>query len=190
MVRENITRRKIMDVASDLFYNQGYNSTGINQILEEAGVARASFFKYFPTKHHLLTSYIETREKEWFQTVHSYIGQHHDPREKLLALFDFRRDSQLKSNFTGCAFNRICAEIEKDDMASLELLKRQKNSFRNIMRELAYEVPKRNSCGISGYELGDTLFMILEGATNMGTVNKDAEAISSSRKIAESLLYN
>lgn len=189
-MKENIVGRKIMETASRLFYEQGYHATGINQIIEESDVARASFYKYYPSKHDLLLGYIETRETEWFETVRSYMGQYEDPKDKILSLFDFRLDSQLRSNFTGCAFNRICSEIEKDDEKSFELLKRQKESFRKIMRTLAAQLPEGTCRHLSADELGDTIFMMLEGATNIGTVSKDAEAVRSAKRLAEVLLKN
>ncbi|MBL4643684.1 MAG: TetR/AcrR family transcriptional regulator, partial [Flavobacteriaceae bacterium] len=38
---------RIIETASDLFYNAGYNQTGINQIIAEAGVAKASMYQHF-----------------------------------------------------------------------------------------------------------------------------------------------
>lgn len=39
----NSPRERILDTAAILFHQQGYNSTGINQIISEAKVAKASF---------------------------------------------------------------------------------------------------------------------------------------------------
>ena len=42
-MRESTVKDRILDTASRLFYDQGYHVTGINQIIEEAEIARASF---------------------------------------------------------------------------------------------------------------------------------------------------
>mgnify|MGYP003651832477 CR=1 FL=1 len=43
-------RERIIGTASELFYNQGYNQTGINQIIDQAGVAKASMYQHFNCK--------------------------------------------------------------------------------------------------------------------------------------------
>ena len=48
------TRERILDTAARLFYAQGYNSTGINQVIKEANVAKASLYQHFPSKEDLL----------------------------------------------------------------------------------------------------------------------------------------
>ncbi|UII26928.1 TetR/AcrR family transcriptional regulator [Fulvivirga maritima] len=40
----NSPRERILEVTSELFHQQGYNSTGINQIIKEAKVAKASLY--------------------------------------------------------------------------------------------------------------------------------------------------
>ena len=52
------TRKKIVDTAARLFYEQGYNSTGINQIIAEAGIAKASLYAHFSSKEDLLKEYL------------------------------------------------------------------------------------------------------------------------------------
>ncbi|MFT6754704.1 MAG: AcrR family transcriptional regulator, partial [Urechidicola sp.] len=49
-MRKQGVKERIIATASDLFYNQGYNQTGINQIISEAGVAKASLYQHFRSK--------------------------------------------------------------------------------------------------------------------------------------------
>ena len=43
-------RNRIIETASDLFYRNGYNSTGINQIIAEAGIAKATLYNHFKSE--------------------------------------------------------------------------------------------------------------------------------------------
>jgi AcrR family transcriptional regulator len=43
-------RRRIADAARELFAGQGYDRTTVDAIAERAGVARRTFFRYFPSK--------------------------------------------------------------------------------------------------------------------------------------------
>ena len=54
------TKRKILTVCIRLFLEQGYKSTSVSQIVDEAGVARGSYLNLFPTKDRILLELTET----------------------------------------------------------------------------------------------------------------------------------
>ena len=54
------TKRKILTVSVRLFLKQGYKSTSVSQIVDEAGVARGSYLNLFPTKDKILLDLTET----------------------------------------------------------------------------------------------------------------------------------
>ena len=53
------TRATIVDVASRLFLDQGYQQTTLARIAEEASVASSTFFNYFPTKVDIVFSLLD-----------------------------------------------------------------------------------------------------------------------------------
>ncbi|MBS1604733.1 MAG: helix-turn-helix transcriptional regulator, partial [Bacteroidetes bacterium] len=57
---------KIMDAANKLFYRDGYNITGINQLIDEAGVAKGSLYQHFDSKADLMVGYIELNHNAWY----------------------------------------------------------------------------------------------------------------------------
>ena len=52
--KKDSSRRAIEDAAWELFAEQGYEETSINDIAERADVAPRTFFRYFPTKEAVL----------------------------------------------------------------------------------------------------------------------------------------
>lgn len=50
------TKKKIVSAAWKLFYEQGYNSTTIDDIVSESGTSKGSFYHYFAGKDDLLSS--------------------------------------------------------------------------------------------------------------------------------------
>jgi len=46
MASNSNPKDRILETASRLFYTQGFNATGINQILDEANVAKASLYQH------------------------------------------------------------------------------------------------------------------------------------------------
>jgi AcrR family transcriptional regulator len=48
------TRARILSAAVDLFGQQGYDGTSVNQVIERAGVAKGGFYHHFASKESLL----------------------------------------------------------------------------------------------------------------------------------------
>src|SRR6201996_5810689 len=109
-MKESAVKDRILDTASRLFYEQGYHVTGINQIIEEADIARASLYNHFTSKTELLLAYLDRTHEEWFRELDVFLAPVAGPREKLLALFDFRIRRQQRNKYRGCNFNKITAE--------------------------------------------------------------------------------
>src|ERR1700760_2389308 len=65
---------KILDTAERLFYTQGFDSTGINQVIEEADIAKASLYKHFKSKTDLLVGYLSRLDERWFDRLVADIG--------------------------------------------------------------------------------------------------------------------
>ena len=127
-------RARILNVASKLFYEQGYHSTGINQIIEEAEIAKASLYNHFPSKTDVLLAYLEEAHDVWFEKLGALLAPVHDPRKKILALFDERIDSQVKSDFGGCRFIKISIEVAKHDPRVFAIVSQQKSRLKILIR--------------------------------------------------------
>jgi AcrR family transcriptional regulator len=54
-----VRRKEIMEAAGKLFMMKGYDETSVNMIVEEAGVAKGTFYHYFKTKEEILGSILE-----------------------------------------------------------------------------------------------------------------------------------
>lgn len=54
--KEQNTKGKIINAAWDLFYEQGYDNTTVEEIIEASGTSKGSFYHYFEGKDALLGS--------------------------------------------------------------------------------------------------------------------------------------
>lgn len=65
------TKGKIINAAWDLFYEQGYDYTTVEEIIEKSGTSKGSFYHYFEGKDALLgsLSYIFDEEYEKLQNT-------------------------------------------------------------------------------------------------------------------------
>ena len=63
--RTRNTRGKIIDAAWKLFYRQGYDDTTVEEIIEESGTSRGSFYHYFPGKDDLLSTLADVFDRKY-----------------------------------------------------------------------------------------------------------------------------
>lgn len=52
-------RQQLYDASVELFRTQGYESTSVQQITEQVGVAKGTFFKHFPSKEHVVVQWYD-----------------------------------------------------------------------------------------------------------------------------------
>ena len=64
-------RDKILSTAFRLFYAHGLRAAGIDTIIAESGVAKATFYKYFPAKDDLILAYLEKVDGIWTGQLHA-----------------------------------------------------------------------------------------------------------------------
>ena len=129
-----------METASRLFYRQGYNLTGINQILAESEAAIGSLYKHYPSKVDLLIAYLEKANEIYFTTINAYINQHSDPADRVRAFFDFHIGFQVEGDFVGCNFMKINAEIARDEPRVAAIVQAHKAKVRALVLDLVREI--------------------------------------------------
>jgi AcrR family transcriptional regulator len=123
-------RDRLLRTSTDLFARQGYNTTGINQIISEANVAKASFYKHFKSKEDLCVAFLNGRHQYWFDELIGFTGHENDPKAKVLCSFDFLIYMNEKERFRGCSFLNILSEIPTGNSKILNVIKSHKSDLR------------------------------------------------------------
>ncbi len=108
---ESQPRDRIIDTALRLFYEQGYLATGINQIIAESQVAKATFYSHFPSKENLCLAYLQARHVVWMKWLEDSVERHKSIKDRIIGVFGFLKEWMVKCNFRGCAFLNIASEI-------------------------------------------------------------------------------
>ena len=72
--KRNLTKKKIVSAAWKLFYEQGYENTTVDEIVELSGTSKGSFYHYFEGKDALLSSL-----SFLFDEKYEELMQHMDP---------------------------------------------------------------------------------------------------------------
>jgi len=185
-MKTSAVRERILDVAGRLFFEQGYNSTGINQVIDEADIAKGSLYNHFPSKSDLLVAYLKRGHEELFAEMDAFLAPVKEPRKKLLALFDYRLKRQLASNFSGCQFIKASAEINRVEPLAMDEIKIIKERYRNYILNLVKQVEHKQV--LTDEMLADTVFLLLEGSSVTGVIQHSPDATRKAKKIVEQLL--
>ncbi|MEU8010491.1 TetR/AcrR family transcriptional regulator [Micromonospora parva] len=59
-------RDRILDTAFRLFYAHGPRGVGVDTVIAESGVAKATLYKHFPRKDDLVLAYLDRVDQAWF----------------------------------------------------------------------------------------------------------------------------
>jgi len=104
---------RIMAVAYRLFSTRGVRDVGVNELIERSGVAKATFYRHFPSKDSLVLAFLEQRDKQWTMdaVLSEALRRGSTPREQLLAIFDVFGDWFLREDFEGCSFAKVLVEM-------------------------------------------------------------------------------
>src|SRR5258705_2336087 len=97
----------------------GVHSTGIDAIIERAGVAKGSLYYIFGGKDELVAAYLRGRHDTWRQRIEARQAGIDDPDEKILVIFDEIADYVSLPEFRGCPFENAGAEAPAGECQGL-----------------------------------------------------------------------
>jgi len=143
---EESARERILGTAYELFSHRGVHDVGIDELVERAGVAKATLYKHFPSKDELVLAFLEQREQTW---TYGWVEREArrrggTPEEQLLAIFDLFDEWFHRDDFEGCSFVNVLLEFGDLDhpvgRASADYLE----NIRSVIRDLALEAGLRD----------------------------------------------
>lgn len=177
-------KENILAIADALFTAQGFNATGIKQIVYEAEVARQTFYNHFASKEELGLEWLAVRQESWMSEIRTTMDARRKPAERILAAFSFLDDYMRTNNFRGCPFLNVSAELSETDhslrMAALEY----KTELRNLFHEEVGAIVK----GKKKQGVADTIYLLFEGALAESQLQVSVWPIEAAKKAAKRLL--
>ncbi|AZA82299.1 TetR family transcriptional regulator [Chryseobacterium lactis] len=168
---------RIVETTFELFAKQGYNSTGINQIIAEAAVAKASFYQHFKSKEDLCVEFLKIRHEYWFNELNNFLSEIKNRKGKIAGAFDFLIYMNQKENFRGCSFLNILSEIPMDNIKILDVIQSHKTDLRNYFSGLA-----------ENQVLADHIYMLFESSIIESQLFRSNELIEKSKNIVTRLI--
>lgn len=177
-------RDRILEVASELFYQHGIRAVGIDTIIAQADVAKMTFYKHFKSKDLLVLEFLTRRDeawRAWFENAVQRLAP--SPKNRPLAIFDALEQRFSNKTFRGCAFINTMIEMADGDHIAHQAAAEHKQKVLQIIRDLLSEAGVKKS-----EELAKAFLLLMDGAIVTAVREGKPGSAKAAKKIAAILL--
>jgi AcrR family transcriptional regulator len=174
-------RERLLTAANELFYTEGVHTVGIDRVIEQAGVAKASLYNIFRSKDELVGAYLESRHANTAARITGALSRYRTPRDRLLGVFDAQGELFADPGFRGCAFVSASSESPSDvvEKAAADYRSWVRGLFTDLAREAGVPEPEG---------LARQLHLLYDGASLSARMDHDQSAATAARTAATALL--
>jgi AcrR family transcriptional regulator len=143
--RVSPVRDRILEASYELFSRRGIRAVGVDELIERAGVAKASLYRHFPSKDDLVVAFLERREQRW---TNGWVEKEarrraSSPEDQLLAIFEAFDEWFRREDFEACSFINVLLELGPSHPAASASVRHLEN-IRSIVRGLAEQAGLRD----------------------------------------------
>ncbi|GIF23126.1 AcrR family transcriptional regulator [Actinoplanes tereljensis] len=110
MTRPSEARERLLTTAAGIFYAEGIHAVGVDRIIAEAKVTRATFYRHFPGKEDLVLAYLLGADAAIRGQIDAAIGTGQSSADTVRAVATSIADGIRSPGFRGCAFLNAVAE--------------------------------------------------------------------------------
>jgi AcrR family transcriptional regulator len=176
-------RERILDTAYGLFSRRAIRDVGIDEVIERAGVAKATLYRHFPSKDDLVIAFLERREELWTLSWVEAEARRRGttPEEQLLAIFELFDEWFHRDDFEACSFINVLLEMGPAHRAGQASV-RHLASIRSVVGRLAEEASLRDP-----ESFARSLHILMKGSI-VSAAEGDAEAAQRARSMARLLI--
>jgi len=176
-------RDRLLETASAIFYREGIHGIGVDRILDEAAVTRATMYRHFTGKEALVVAYLDREDA----TIRGYFAAASDlsltPAQLLDAVVYGIADDIERSHTRGCPFINAAAEYPDPASAVREVVSRHRTWFRGTLGELAA------AAGVGEPDaVADSLVLLRDAALVGGYLDGGAHVRAAFVRSAEAVL--
>lgn len=174
---------RILDTAYELFSRRAIRDVGIDEVIERAGVAKATLYRHFPSKDELVIAFLERREERWTLAWVEAEARRRGttPEEQLLAIFELFDEWFHRDDFEACSFINVLLEMGPAHPAGQASV-RHLASIRSVVGRLAEEAALRDP-----ESFARSMHILMKGSI-VSAAEGDAEAAQRARSMATLLI--
>jgi AcrR family transcriptional regulator len=176
-------RERILDTAFRLFYAHGARGVGVDTVIAESGVAKATLYKHFPRKDDLVLAYLDKVDQAWFGQLRAAARAAGDqPRDQLVGMFDALGSACRRPGYHGCAFINTAAESPADGQVHARTVE-----HKNVVRAWVTDLASRAGAADPA-QLARQLTMLIDGGLASGVLDADPATPGAAKAAARILV--
>ncbi len=179
------TRQRLIDAAHSLFYRNGFQATGLDQLLATVGVTKTTFYNHFESKDELILEVLRVNDRMWREQFADMLREHGgaDPRDQLLAVFDVLDRFINSDDYHGCIFINVAVEFPNPHDPAHEVAIENKRGVEHIIRDLA----RRAGCNDPD-AFAKQMVLLMEGTYVTKQVTLQRESAHIAKQMAQMLV--
>lgn len=135
--RPSPARERLLDAATRLFYAEGIHSVGVDRIIEEAGVTRATLYNQFAGKENLVLAYLTGEDAVIRGMFDAALARTTDPQELLELAIEGVAADVRERHTRGCPFINAAAEFPDAAGPVRVLIHEHRSWFRGTLEQIA-----------------------------------------------------
>lgn len=177
-------RDELVRKATDIFYRNGFQASGMDMLVAETGISKTSIYKHFRTKEDLILATLELRDahiREWLFRRMRELGA--TPREQLIAMFDALGEWFNEPNFRGCMFAKATSEYQDAGHPINRQAARHVECLTRTIRDLAEQAGFRDPATLARH-----LTLLKEGAVVLAVLGHTSSPARDAKVMAIRLL--
>lgn len=169
------TRRRIVEAAMELFWEKGYNSTSVADILSRTQLNSGSLYHFFPGKQDVLVAVLEAyRDGIHAMLLEPAWGAEPDPIERVFRLLALYRGLILQTDCSyGCPIGSLALELHEADPAVRERLAQNFAAWVAAVRGCYEAAVERFPPGTDLQALAEFTLTVMEGGVMQARTHRD-----------------
>ncbi len=187
------TRERIIIAATELFYLQGYNATGLDKVIKEAGVTKGNFYYHFKSKEALAMATLDWEYNLVSNDMQNIVfskkagnNQKQSPLNTLFSLLEFmankQKDQYSNGHIKGCYFGNFTLELSTASQAVRDKVSSIFKQYAELIESLLLQAQDAGEISkmINPSEISSVILGQVEGAILLDKANQKPQAFDTS----------
>lgn len=177
-------RDRLLAAASDLFYANGIQATGVDTLIAAAGVAKATFYRHFPSKDDLVAAWLREPRTRWIDDVRVTVAARVAAADgRIPVFFDVVREWLEEADFRGCPYLNAAVELTGTAHPARAIIRDYLQEVEDYLEHLLAEAGYRDARSLAAQ-----LQALTAGAISLAVARGTGDPVAAAREAAVSLL--
>ena len=159
-------RDKIVEAASELFFEQGYQATTIDDVIDRSGISRPTLYNHFKTKEELCVEYLKERRRNDLGLLKETMRKEKTAKGKFLTAARVMDQTMSATHFRGCRYFNMISEVADCNSPISKEARVYVDGFRDIIKDGVLELrgsdPKYRKLDVDA--TAESYYLLVNGA--------------------------